>query len=312
MPALQKKVTNWHMRKKIWQFVGIAGTLACIVIFVRKPSFPTPDKLLVFLTFLFLSFNQGLQLLKRLWPFIALLLVYDSFRGIADHLNKHVNFNAMIRADEWLFGTLPTAKLQEWLWHGYVQWYDFVFYAPYIMHFVLPVCLVILIWKLHEKFYWRAVSMYVILSFMGFLTYLLFPAAPPWMASDLGYIQPIERVSSHVWGAMGLNDFPSFYSEISPNPVAAVPSLHAAYAALFSIIVFKVFGRKWGALSLIYPVLLSIGIVYQGEHYVVDVLLGFVYAIAAYYLTLWLFKKVDPKLNQQLTKFFRINKSGKI
>lgn len=312
VPTVRQRVTAWLISKNVWQCIGIAGTLASIVIFLREPSFPTPDKLLIFLTFVFLIFHQGLQLLKRLLPFVAILLVYESFRGIADHLNTKVNFTWMIRADEWLFGSLPTAELQQWLWHGAVQWYDFLFYTPYVMHFVAPIGLVILVWKLRENYYWRAVSMYIILSFMGFLTYLLFPAAPPWMASDLGYIKPIERVSSHVWFAMGLHDFPSFYNEISPNPVAAVPSLHAAYALLFSMIVFKLFGKKWGLLSLLYPVILTVGIVYQGEHYVVDALLGFVYAAAAYYLTLWLFKKVDPKLNQQLTKFFKVNRKGKV
>ena len=312
MPTLPRKIVNQFVPKDIWQYVGIVGTLACVIIFLREPSFPTPDKLLIFLTFIFLYFHQGLQLLKRLLPFVAILLVYESFRGIADHLNTNVNFTAMISADKWMFGSLPTAKLQEWLWHGSVQWYDFVFYTPYVLHFVVPVGLVILVWKLRESFYWRAVTMYIILSFMGFFTYLLYPAAPPWMANDAGYIEPIERISSHVWFAMGLHDFPSFYSEISPNPVAAVPSLHAAYALLFSMIVFKLFGKKWGALSLLYPVILTVGIIYQGEHYAVDALLGFIYAAAAYCLTLWLFKKVDPKLNQQLSKLFRINKKYKV
>jgi len=296
----------------VWQYLGVIGSAALVALFILKPSFPTPDKLLIFLTFVFLCFNQGLALVKRLSPFVLILLVYDSFRGIADSLNANVNFTSMIKADEWLFGSLPTSTLQHWLWNGQVKWYDFVFYAPYLLHFVIPVGLAILVWKLRESYYWRAISMYVVLSFMGFLTYLFYPAAPPWMASNLGYIEPIERVSSHVWFAFGLNDFPSFYAKISPNAVAAVPSLHAAYAALFSMIVFKLFGKKWGLLSLIYPVILSVGIVYQGEHYVIDAILGYIYAVGAYYLTLWLFKRVDPRLNTQLSRLFRINRKTKV
>ena len=33
------------------QIVGAIGTLVCVIIFALQPSFPTPDKLLVFMTF---------------------------------------------------------------------------------------------------------------------------------------------------------------------------------------------------------------------------------------------------------------------
>lgn len=291
--------------KRFWQYIGIIGTTACVVLFIHEPSFPTPDKLLVFLTFVFLCFNQGLELLKRLAPFVVILLIYESFRGVADALNTNVHFTFMARFDEWLFGSLPTATLQNWWWHGHVQWYDFVLYAPYLLHFAFPVGLVILVWKLRESYYWHAISMYIVVSLGGFLTYLFYPAAPPWMASDLGYIQPITRISSNVWFALGIHDFPSLYNKISPNAVAAVPSLHAAYAVLFSMIVFKLFGKKLGLLSLIYPVLLSIGIVYQGEHYVFDVILGALYAVGAYYLTFWLFKSVLARLKTRVGKDYK-------
>lgn len=290
------------MKNKILRSIGIVGTLACLAIFINTPSFPTPDKILVFLTFVFLCFGQALELLKRFVPFVALLLIYESFRGAADLINKHVHYTLMPDFDRWMFRVLPTEKLQQWWWHGYIQWYDFVFYITYMMHFVFPIILAILVWKFKDRFYWRLIAMYTVLSFAGFLTYLFYPAAPPWMASDKGIIEPITRVSSHVWYAMGIHDFPSLYNKIAPNPVAAVPSLHAAYAVLYSIVVFKLFGKKWGAFSLIYPFLICLGTVYLGEHYAFDALLGIVYAFATYFVVLWAFKVVVPKLKKQALK----------
>ena len=168
--------------KKLFRILGAVGTVACLIIFIHEPSFPTPDKLLLFLTFVAMAYGQAVELLKRLGPFVAMLVIYESFRGLAHHLNTHVNFLFMPRFDNWLFGTLPTVTLQNWLWHGHVQWYDFVLYITYMMHFVMPLGLAILIWKLRDKYYWRYVGSFVMLSFGGFLTYLLFPAAPPWMA----------------------------------------------------------------------------------------------------------------------------------
>ncbi len=272
------------MQKKILAGIGLAGTIACLAVFTAQPSFPTPDKLLIFAIFIAMLFGQAKELAKRLVPFVALLLVYESFRGVADYLNTYVNFMFMVDADKFLFfGHLPTVILQQWWWHGAIQWYDFVFYLAYMLHFVLPIALAVLIWKTRDSEYWRFVTTYVLLSFAGFLTYLVFPAAPPWMASDMGLIEPITRVSSDVWAALGIHDFPSVYNEISPNPVAAVPSLHAAYALLFALFVTTLYKTRWRFLSWIYPVLIWVGTVYQGEHYAIDAILGVLYAVGAYF-----------------------------
>jgi hypothetical protein len=266
------------------QWVGIIAASASIGLFVVEPSWPTPDKLLVFASFVALIFKQAKEMLKRFVPFVGLLLVYESFRGVVPNLNNHVNYTWMPDMDKLLFGGhLPTVWLQQQLWHGHVQWYDFVLYITYMLHFVLPFALAFVVWKLRESQYWRYATAYLAVSFAGFLTFLAFPAAPPWMASDLGHIERVERVSSHVWSALGIHDFPTVYDKISPNPVAAVPSLHAAYATLFVIFAFTLFKTRWRYLSILYPVFIYFGTVYQGEHYAIDELLGGLYAVGAYF-----------------------------
>jgi len=64
--------------------------------------------------------------------------------------------------------------------------------------------------------------------------------------------------------------------------VAAMPSLHAAYALLFALFVTRLFKTRWRYVAWIYPLLIWVGTVYQGEHYVIDVLAGILFAILAY------------------------------
>lgn len=229
-------------------------------------------------------------MVTRFGLFVLILLVYESFRSVADQLNSRVDYSLAPHADRLLFGDLPTVYLQNWLWHGAVRWYDFALYLPYLLHFVLPIALGVLVWKTRDKHYWRLINTYLVSAFMAFFTFLLFPAAPPWLAAQNHFIEPIQRISSDVWFNLGIKDFPSFYNEITPNIVAAVPSLHVIWAVLFSIFIFKLFGRRWGSLSLLYPAAIAFGTVYQGEHYAFDVILGIVYAIAAYLLTPYLMK----------------------
>lgn len=272
-------------KRRAFQFLGVLGTLACLTVFILKPSFPTPDKLFIFFLFVFAAFSQAWQMTKRILPFVAVILVYESFRSVADQLNSHVNYTFAPHVDKFLFGQLPTASLQKWLWHGHVQWYDVALYIPYLLFFLAPLLLAILIWKTRDRFYWQAVTSFCLLFFMAFLTFLLFPAAPPWLASNNHVIAPITRISSYVWSSLGIQNFPSVYNHLSPNSVAAIPSLHAAASSLFSIYIFKLYGRRWGSLSLLYPVILCFGVIYEGEHYFTDVLIGIIYATAAYLVT---------------------------
>lgn len=277
-----------HQRK-----IGLVGVVAFLIWFFAYPTWPTPDRLFILLVFGFMSVGATLDGFKKFAPFVALILVYESFRGIADDLNSKVEFEWMIKADEFLFGgTLPTKTLQNWFWKGSTSWYDVGIYMVYMLHFVLPFLLAFLIWRYREKLYWRYALSILIVSFMGFITFAAFPAAPPWMAQRDGYVTDGSiHVTSHVWGSIGFTDIPSVYEKFSPNPVAAVPSLHAAYATLFAMFTFMAFGRKWGALASVYPFLIYFGTTYLGEHYFIDEIIGAIYAVAAYFIASWVLKK---------------------
>jgi len=70
------------------------------------------------------------------------------------------------------------------------------------------------------------------------------------------------------------------YSHLNPNKFAAFPSLHAAFPALAAVYAWRRY--RWLAVGLIaWTLAVALSIVYLGEHYVVDILDGFVYVAAA-------------------------------
>jgi hypothetical protein len=99
----------------------------------------------------------------------------------------------------------------------------------------------------------------------------------------------MHHISSDIWQAMGVTNFSEIYSNLSPNEVAAVPSLHAAYPTLLVLLVGHIFGRKRTWWLWFYPASMWIGIVYLGEHYVFDAVLGILYAVGAYQASVRLF-----------------------
>ena len=219
-------------------------------------------------------------------PFALILWAYDLLRGLADDLWSSAHVVPQLRADEILAGgTAPTVWLQERLWHGAgaLQWYDYASWVVYVSYFLSTYLVAAALWFFAPDRFRRYVAVVALLAMMGFATYALFPAAPPWMASESGHLEPTTRLVGYVWSEIPIAHFNSLFERGSQyaNPVAAVPSLHAAYTMLIALFFWRSAGRGRGLLAL-YPVAMTFALVYTAEHYVVDVLLGWVYAVAAF------------------------------
>ena len=110
--------------------------------------------------------------------------------------------------------------------------------------------------------------------------YFVAPEAPPWWASEkegrMG--GEIERVARLV--VCDLLKRPPPGDGVAPgNPWGAMPSDHISSAAITAMGLSEV-GRVYGALGWTYVAAASFAIVYLGEHYVADVVVGLLVAEA--------------------------------
>ncbi|HEY4281413.1 MAG TPA: phosphatase PAP2 family protein [Conexibacter sp.] len=230
-------------------------------------------------------------------PFFALLALYDLLRGVADGLVFHAFYLPQIDVDQFLFfGTVPTVWLQEHLYTpGTLPWYGIIAWAVYMSHFFATPLLAMVLWKLDRPRFRRYAVTVGALSLIGFATYALYPAAPPWMASERGLIGPVARVVPEIWGLLGVD---ARFGVLGTgyeyaNDVAAVPSLHAAFSLLVALELFPRGPLPPGHRSLprlaarvllvAYPLTMAFGLVYSGEHYVSDILLGWLYALICFF-----------------------------
>lgn len=238
-------------------------------------------------------------------PFIFLLLSYDFLRGLAPLLNNRVHYLELIQVDKLLFGELPTTWLQKNLYSpGILKWYDFAASIFYFLHFALPLGFGFLTWMINKREFKRFVTAILTLSYAGWVTYVLYPAAPPWLAQEKGLIFGVSKIIDQtlLFFPAAL-DLPSIYHNFNPNPVAAVPSMHAAYTFLVLLFSISIFGKK-GWLFLPYFLAVAFSIVYLGEHYLIDAVLGMGYAWAFFLLSKYLFKyqqSLEKKLKMLLS-----------
>ncbi|MFY1828785.1 phosphatase PAP2 family protein [Myxococcus fulvus] len=133
-----------------------------------------------------------------------------------------------------------------------------------------------------EKLCWA----FLVVNAMGVVTYLLYPAAPPWYILDYGpgpanlAALPSPAGTARFDALLGISYFAGFYAR-NPNVFGAMPSLHAAYPFMVMLFVWRD-GWKWRVGTGAFALLVAFSAVYLTHHYVLDVLAGLAFALAAF------------------------------
>jgi membrane-associated phospholipid phosphatase len=225
-------------------------------------------------------------------PFILLLFSYDTLRNFADNFAlTDIHATSLIRLERSLFGgALPGYWIQQHLWNKpYTPLLDMITNTLYLSHFLTPLVVSAALWRRRRSEYWAFAFGLLALSYAAFVTFLLFPAAPPWWATRHGFLfgTPIT-----------LNHFVVSEQVVSagPNPVAAMPSLHTAYPAYIALVCLSVWGRKaWPIIFL--PIAVAFSTFYLGHHWVIDAVGGVTYAVVSYSTVFLWFKRHQIALN---------------
>lgn len=216
-------------------------------------------------------------------PLLAALVLYDFTRGIADNLDRPVLVGGLADAETWLFnGTLPTVWLQDHLFDpARIQWWDVFASVVYFTHFVVPWALAAVLYVRSRELWAPYIRRVLLLSYAGLVTYILVPAAPPWYAAWAGEIpDEVARIATRGWELLGLHGAGAWLSDAQAdvNQVAALPSLHSAFAMLVAVSLWPmVRNRVVRAVLVAFPFAMAFTLVYGGEHYVLDVLAGWAY-----------------------------------
>jgi membrane-associated phospholipid phosphatase len=250
-------------------------------------------------------------------PLFVLVLIYGYLHGAADGLGMPTQWHAQLDVDKFLFfGHVPTVWLQGHLKYASPQWWEAPVALIYLSYFVLPVLAAGVLWLRSRRDFYRWSGRFIALVLLSFTCFALVPTAPPWAAARCtgaqvanhpadpaclhqsprlthggllgkldvahqGATPYVQRISSrgldelHFHPAGALLDTGQAGSDL----VAAVPSLHSAGVLLFSIFMWRRVRRRWRVLLVLYPLAMTFVLVYTGEHYVTDVLLG--WALAA-------------------------------
>jgi hypothetical protein len=222
-----------------------------------------------------------LNFLKDWWLPVVGLVVYFYSRGLTDELGLPVHVYMPIHVDQWMGGGVtPTARLQE-AWCGdpclkstEPRWYDLFFTTVYATHFLTGLTIAAVLWVRNRTEWVRWMRRYLVISFGALVVYIVYPMAPPWMASEQGWLaEDVTRITARGWSLIGLDRIDLILHGVG-NPVAAMPSLHAGITFLVAGYGIQRLRSPWRWLLALYPLAMSTALVYYAEHYVIDVIAG--------------------------------------
>jgi len=200
--------------------------------------------------------------------FLGALVLHLYARGVADNLGAGPY--ALDGLERSLFGGIPTVWLQSRISteQPLITWTAAVLHASW---FYLPIVLAAGVQlRLGRSALVRLLSLQVVLFLACDAIFAIAPTRPPWM--ELEVVRVVDVVYRDT-------------SNVDMNPVAAMPSLHVALPALYTIWFAR---RPEAELRALSPLLavwtlgVAWSVVYGGEHYMIDAVAGVAWAAVVY------------------------------
>ncbi len=149
-------------------------------------------------------------------------------------------------------------------------------------HFVVTLSLLGWLWWRRADLYRPLRNSLVLVNLLGFVVFWLYPVAPPRMLP--GFTDVVA--ATHAIGSWHTGALAS-----EANELAAMPSLHIAWAVWCAVALWQLSNRRWiRSAAVAYPFLTAAAVLATGNHFVLDILGGLA-VIAASMLVVELYRR---------------------
>jgi hypothetical protein len=133
-------------------------------------------------------------------------------------------------------------------------------------HFVVTLGLLGYLWWRRADIYRPLRNSLVVVNLVAFAVFWLYPVAPPRMLG--GFVDVVA--STHAFGSWHAGSLASHADEL-----AAVPSLHIAWAVWCTLALWQISPRRWvRGVAVLYPCATAFAVLATGNHFVLDIVAG--------------------------------------
>ncbi|HYM44687.1 MAG TPA: phosphatase PAP2 family protein [Solirubrobacteraceae bacterium] len=235
-----------------------------------------------------------------------LCFVYDAITNLVPlRLHAALSNGEGVLGLERSLGIDPELNLDRWLASHHTlalvasDYYDNA-------HFVVTLGLLGWLWWRRADIYRPLRNTLVAVNVIAFAVFWLYPVAPPRMLNRDGFSDIVA--STHAFGGWHTGALAS-----AANQLAAMPSLHMAWAAWCALALWRLSTRAWvRGPALLYPCMTALAVLATGNHYLLDVLAGLVTLGAAMLVATAISRKIRQGRVAHVTNLLRSLRPGRL
>jgi len=260
---------------------------------------------LVLLVSLFGGGPAARRLLVGVYPVGLVGLLYDTMRVVASVgvTPERVHLCDLRALEIRLFGLTIDGRpstVHDWMQAHATPALDRLCAIPYgTFIYVSVACALWLFFRDYaamQRFTWS----FLALNVAGFVTYHLYPAAPPWYFHAHGCAVDVLAHASEgpnlarVDAWLGVPYFAGMYGRAS-SVFGAMPSLHVAYPLLVVFAGWASFGWPLRIAGILFESLMVFAAAYLDHHWVLDIVAGLAYCVAVAAAAAWIARRGTPQ-----------------
>jgi membrane-associated phospholipid phosphatase len=213
--------------------------------------------------------------LRQLLVWGGFVVAYQVARGLADRGTAEAIRNArrVVRLEDWLGGA-PEADVQRAVLRAGALVLHAADWTYWIAQFAVVTAGVVWVYLRRRPLYAVLRDTLLLANTAGLAVYVALPTAPPRLVPGLGLEDTLAQseVLNHGSGLVTL----------LANPYAAMPSIHAADAAIVGVALAEATrSPALRILALVWPVWVCFTLVATANHFVADVVAGLLLAVLA-------------------------------
>ncbi len=228
------------------------------------------------------------DVLRQVSLFVGAYLLYQVVRGLVDGNDvAKATWNAykVINLEHTLHifiepSVQAWAIRQRWLIDGA----DSVYLNA---HYILTIGALVWIYLRRNDSFYFVRNMFMVAMVIALVGYAIYPTAPPRLMPEWGFTDSIQQFTGITveHGA----------SSALLNLYAAIPSMHVCFALMISWPMARLVRNRTAAIVWsVYPLLIMFVVIATGNHYLIDVALGAITALASAVLATQLLARARP------------------
>jgi hypothetical protein len=220
-----------------------------------------------------LTYRRTVRWWREIAFVAAFYTVYDVIRGVMTRSQTQAQRDGYDLLKLERFAHLdPEHWLNDQLQHVAVLAVPACFiYAT--LHFIVTPTVLIWAYRWRPFAYRQARTVLAVVTAAALAGFWWFPTAPPRLLAGSGFHDTLLHYGR--WGWWGSDASVPAGAAAIANQVAAMPSLHLAWAAWCGATVYTLTHRRWiRAIAVGYPVVIALVVLGTGNHYLLDVLVG--------------------------------------